>query len=145
MSLAELNGRVDAVIDGGPCEVGIESAIVGFGKDGPVLLREGGIVRSSLEKAMQRTFAPSPAHRRPPGTGFVRESLRPFGPAAHERRIPCAGGGMARLRARAGRSSPRGRGSQSFPVGQHAGGGAADCTPACESWMRRLAERDASR
>ena len=75
--LADLNGRVDAVLDGGPCAVGIESAIVGFGEDGPVLLREGGIVRSSLETAMRQSFAPSPAHQRPLAPGSFESHYAP--------------------------------------------------------------------
>lgn len=31
------------VVDGGPCEVGVESTIVGFDADGPLLLRPGGL------------------------------------------------------------------------------------------------------
>jgi L-threonylcarbamoyladenylate synthase len=36
-----LNGRIAAVLDGGPCPVGVESTIIGF--DPPRLLRPGGI------------------------------------------------------------------------------------------------------
>lgn len=46
--LRDLGGRIDAVIDGGNCEVGIESTIVGFAKSRPVLLRSGGIPASAL-------------------------------------------------------------------------------------------------
>ena len=46
----ELSGRIDGVIDGGPCEVGLESTILGFDPDGtPRLLRPGGISLESLE------------------------------------------------------------------------------------------------
>jgi len=40
--LAGLSGRIAAVIDGGPCAVGVESTILGL-DDGPALLRPGGI------------------------------------------------------------------------------------------------------
>ena len=40
--LAGLNGRIAAVLDDGPCAVGLESTIVGFGPD-PLLLRAGGV------------------------------------------------------------------------------------------------------
>ena len=39
--LAGLDGRIDAVIDGGATPVGVESTIVGFLGDQPTLLREG--------------------------------------------------------------------------------------------------------
>lgn len=48
--LAGLSGRIDAVIDGGPCDVGLESTIVGLGAT-PTLLRPGGIPREALEIA----------------------------------------------------------------------------------------------
>ena len=39
--LAGLDGKIDAVIDGGPTPVGLESTIIGFLDDKPRLLREG--------------------------------------------------------------------------------------------------------
>ncbi|WP_377509064.1 L-threonylcarbamoyladenylate synthase [Octadecabacter sp. R77987] len=45
--IAGLNGRIDAVVDGGNCGVGVESTIVGC--DGsPVLLRAGGLPREAI-------------------------------------------------------------------------------------------------
>ncbi|NBB97045.1 MAG: threonylcarbamoyl-AMP synthase [Alphaproteobacteria bacterium] len=41
--MAGLAGRIAAVLDGGPCPVGVESTILGFEDETPVLLREGGI------------------------------------------------------------------------------------------------------
>lgn len=43
-----LNGRIDAVLDGGPCPVGLESTIIGF-DPGPTLLRPGGLPRDQIE------------------------------------------------------------------------------------------------
>ncbi len=45
--LAGLGGRVEAVVDGGPCAVGLESTIVGF-VPGPVLLRPGGVPTEAI-------------------------------------------------------------------------------------------------
>ncbi len=47
--LADLGGRIDAVIDGGACTVGLESTVVGFQDGEPVLLRHGGISREEIE------------------------------------------------------------------------------------------------
>jgi L-threonylcarbamoyladenylate synthase len=47
--LAGLGARVDAVLDGGACGVGVESTILAPGPDGVRLLREGGIAREALE------------------------------------------------------------------------------------------------
>ncbi len=51
--LAELDGRVDLILDGGPAEVGLESTIVScFGE--PVLLRPGGVPREAIEAVLGR-------------------------------------------------------------------------------------------
>lgn len=51
-----LGDRVDAVLDGGSCPVGVESTIVGL-VDKPVLLRPGGITEESLAKTLGRHLA----------------------------------------------------------------------------------------
>jgi L-threonylcarbamoyladenylate synthase len=50
--LVELDGAVAAVLDGGPCRVGVESTIVDLSRmatHGPVLLRPGGMPRAAIE------------------------------------------------------------------------------------------------
>ena len=49
--LSGLSGRIDAVLDGGPCPVGLESTILAPGPPGRVL-REGGIAREALESLL---------------------------------------------------------------------------------------------
>ncbi|MCK8463932.1 L-threonylcarbamoyladenylate synthase [Aliiroseovarius sp. S1339] len=51
-----LSGRIAAVLDGGPCEVGLESTIVGF-DPAPVLLRPGGLPVEALEAALGGAIA----------------------------------------------------------------------------------------
>jgi L-threonylcarbamoyladenylate synthase len=46
---ASLAGRVPLVLDAGPTAAGLESSIVGFEHDEPVVLREGAIPREALE------------------------------------------------------------------------------------------------
>ena len=48
----ELGDRVDVILDGGRCDVGIESTIVDLSGDAPVLLRPGAITRAMLEGAL---------------------------------------------------------------------------------------------
>ncbi len=50
--LADLRGRVELIIDGGPCRVGVESSIVSCLGDAPALLRPGGLPREMLERAL---------------------------------------------------------------------------------------------
>lgn len=48
--IEELGGRIPLVLDGGPCEVGLESTIVAIEADGCVrLLRPGGLPREKIE------------------------------------------------------------------------------------------------
>ncbi len=51
--LAELDGRIDLILDGGPTEVGLESAIVSC-LGTPVLLRPGGVARAAIEAVLGR-------------------------------------------------------------------------------------------
>ena len=42
------DGRIDAIVDGGPCRVGVESTIVDLSEERPRLLRPGGITPEQL-------------------------------------------------------------------------------------------------
>ena len=46
------DGRIDAIIDGGPCEVGVESTIVDLTGDKPKLLRPGGVTPEALRELL---------------------------------------------------------------------------------------------
>lgn len=57
--MAGLSGRIEAVIDGGPCGVGLESTIFGFDADGTVrLLRPGGITAEAAEAVLGAPVLP---------------------------------------------------------------------------------------
>ena len=49
--MAGLEGRIEAVMDGGACAVGVESTILGLA-DGPVLLRHGGVAVEDIEAVL---------------------------------------------------------------------------------------------
>lgn len=49
-----LAGRIAAVIDGGPCPVGLESTIIGFEDGAPVVLRPGGLPVEAIAEALGR-------------------------------------------------------------------------------------------
>jgi len=56
---ADLSGRIDLIIDGGPVTVGIESTIVGC-FDTPMLLRPGGLPREAVEGVLGQKLARPP-------------------------------------------------------------------------------------
>jgi len=57
---ADLAGRIDLIVDGGPVDVGVESTIVGC-FDQPMLLRPGGLPRGEIERVLGRALRQPPA------------------------------------------------------------------------------------
>lgn len=53
----DLGDSVDMILDGGPCEVGLESTIVSFVGNSATVLRPGGIPLANLEKVLQQKIA----------------------------------------------------------------------------------------
>jgi L-threonylcarbamoyladenylate synthase len=47
--LTDLDGRIDAVLDAGPADVGVESTVIDPTQDHPVIYRPGGITREQIE------------------------------------------------------------------------------------------------
>jgi len=54
--LTDLRGRIDMLVDAGPCPVGVESTIVAC-LDEPTLLRPGGLPREAIERVLGRALA----------------------------------------------------------------------------------------
>lgn len=48
----QLGDRIPYILDGGPCSVGIESTIVGFDKEGGIVLRTGGLKIADIENVI---------------------------------------------------------------------------------------------
>ena len=48
----DLNGKIAAIVDGGPCSVGVESTVISLCGDVPRLLRPGGISLEQLESVL---------------------------------------------------------------------------------------------
>ncbi len=53
--LAALAGRIDAIIDSGPCAIGVESTIIGLTEE-PTLLRPGGLPVEAIEACLGRSL-----------------------------------------------------------------------------------------
>jgi len=65
---AELGDAVDFVLDGGPCEVGVESTIVDVTGEIPSILRPGGVSREDLEAVLGHPLTlPTTSSVRVPG------------------------------------------------------------------------------
>lgn len=98
-----LSGRIGAILDGGSCDVGVESTILALDGDGPRLLRPGGVPVEALEAALGQTVSlngDDPARPTAPGqlashyAPEARVRLNATAPRAGEVWVgfgPCAG------------------------------------------------------
>jgi L-threonylcarbamoyladenylate synthase len=57
-----LSGRIAAVIDGGPCAVGLESTVLDLSTPTPVLLRPGGVTAEAIEAMIGPLARPGAGH-----------------------------------------------------------------------------------
>lgn len=80
--LRDMEGRIEAVLDGGPCGVGVESTIITLASDPPRLLRPGGITLEQLRSVLGRVDVdnavmnplPKGAHPLSPGMKYKHYS-----------------------------------------------------------------------
>ena len=96
--LSELDGHIAAILDGGPCRIGVESTVVDLSSKTPLLLRPGGVAVEELEPLLgplalpaqgdaprspgmlASHYAPSLPLRLNATTVAAREALLGFGP-----------------------------------------------------------------
>lgn len=57
--LADLNGRVPLILDGGPCDVGVESTILDLSAPVPTILRPGGTSLEALRTVLPDIHVPA--------------------------------------------------------------------------------------
>ncbi|MFP3944843.1 MAG: L-threonylcarbamoyladenylate synthase [Alphaproteobacteria bacterium] len=76
---AGLGDAVDLILDGGPCEVGLESTVVGADERGLVLLRPGGVPVEEIEAVAGKLHAPPPGGEKeaPLSPGQLRRHYAP--------------------------------------------------------------------
>lgn len=48
--LDDLNGKIDAVLDGGACSIGVESTVIDLTAHPPMIMRPGGITKEKIEQ-----------------------------------------------------------------------------------------------
>ncbi len=48
----DMDGKIDAIVDGGDCDVGVESTVITLASDPPRLLRPGGVTPEQLEQVL---------------------------------------------------------------------------------------------
>jgi L-threonylcarbamoyladenylate synthase len=74
--LADLRGRIDLIVDGGPCAVGVESTILSLAGV-PTLLRPGGLPREDIERVLGARLADAPPSETPQAPGMLASHYAP--------------------------------------------------------------------
>ena len=120
--LADLRGRIDLIVDGGPTLVGVESTIVACLGE-PVLLRPGGVPRAAIERVLGRRARRSARARR------HRRAARRRSRPASSPRITRRAAGCGSMRQR----RPAGEALLAFGAGAAAG---AERQCACSTCRR---------
>ncbi len=75
----QLRGRVPYILDGGPCEVGVESTIIGWLEGVPVVYRPGGLAIEHIERVIG-TVRPHVQHVLPVAPGMIESHYAPRKP-----------------------------------------------------------------
>lgn len=103
---SDLGDAVDYLLDGGPCEVGVESTIVDLSRGRAVLLRPGGLSREQIEPITGPLAAPDAAAPAAPGTLASHYAPRAEVIAALPDEVPAAVAGAHERGARVGVLAP---------------------------------------
>ncbi|MDR3129928.1 MAG: threonylcarbamoyl-AMP synthase [Treponema sp.] len=86
--ISQLGGKVDYILDGGPCSVGVESTVLDLCSGEPRILRPGGVSREELEAIIGSVSGQTAAEGcdRPLSPGQLRSHYAPRSPlSVHSR------------------------------------------------------------
>lgn len=75
--LDQLGSEVDYVLDGGACSVGLESTIIGFENNMPVVFRKGGIEIEKIEAVIGKVFIREHSSSNPKAPGMLSNHYSP--------------------------------------------------------------------
>lgn len=74
----DLDGKIAAILDGGPCKIGVESTVLDITHRLPVILRPGGVTREQLEEVLRmRIRVARTTHLRPASPGMKYRHYAP--------------------------------------------------------------------
>lgn len=73
--IEDLNGRIEAILDGGDCEIGLESTILDVSTESPQLLRPGAVTREMIEETLGASILEDAALKGP-----LADGVRPKAP-----------------------------------------------------------------
>lgn len=73
----QLEGKVDYILDGGHCEVGVESTIISFAERLPTVLRMGGISVEEIETEIGEVLVKTKSESNPAAPGMLLSHYAP--------------------------------------------------------------------
>jgi L-threonylcarbamoyladenylate synthase len=76
----QLGDQIDFILDGGPCEVGVESTIISFSETRPRLLRPGGVPLEEIESIIGTVEVSSLLDGKPSAPGMLSRHYAPRTP-----------------------------------------------------------------
>lgn len=76
----QLNGKIDYILDGGDCTVGLESTIVSFADNQPVILRMGGLSVEDIESIIGKVAVRNKSTSNPSAPGMLISHYAPKTP-----------------------------------------------------------------
>jgi L-threonylcarbamoyladenylate synthase len=76
----QLGNQIDFILDGGPCEVGVESTIISFKEKRPRLLRPGGVPLEEIESIIGQVEVHPRVEDKPLAPGMLRRHYAPRTP-----------------------------------------------------------------
>ncbi|MBQ9393687.1 MAG: threonylcarbamoyl-AMP synthase [Oscillospiraceae bacterium] len=106
--LSDMDGKIDAIVDGGPCAVGVESTIIDLTVTPPRLLRPGGLPLEALQEVLgevavdKAVTAPPAENERPRAPGMKYRHYAPKAPVTVVTGLPGRSADWIARRARPG-------------------------------------------
>ena len=73
----QLGDKVDYILDGGECSVGVESTIISFEKSEPTILRLGGVSVEDIEAAIGKVIVNQHSSSQPEAPGMMKSHYAP--------------------------------------------------------------------
>ena len=73
----QLGNKVDYILDGGPCTIGLESTIVSFKKEIPEILRLGGLSSENIEQIIGKVDIQTHSSSKPEAPGMLTSHYSP--------------------------------------------------------------------
>jgi len=73
----QLGNKIKYILDGGPCTIGIESTIIGFEEDVPVIYRLGGLTAEKIEHLIGKVKSATHSASNPKAPGQLKSHYAP--------------------------------------------------------------------